>query len=95
MITIDQFIEHYKPDKVILFGSRAGDHYDESSDWDLLIIKATDTPRLYRRGDALYDYLNVPADLIILTPKEVDYLIEAGSSFIKSILKNGKVIYEK
>lgn len=95
MCTIEDVIEHYQPEKVILFGSRAAGDGAEDSDWDYLIIKQTDTPRLHRREEALPDTLDVPADLLILTPAEVDQLSENNSSLIRTILETGKVVYER
>lgn len=95
MITIEDVIKNYQPEKVILFGSRASGKSHEESDWDYLIIKETKTRRINRREEALPDILNVPADILILTPGEIEFLLESNSEFIRSILENGKVIYEK
>jgi len=95
MITIQDVINNYKPEKVILFGSRANGMANKGSDWDYLIIKKTKTRRINRREEALPDILDVSADLLILTPSEVEFLLESNSEFIQSILENGKVIYEK
>lgn len=95
MITIQDVIKNYQPEKVILFGSRANGNGKKDSDWDYLIIKETKTRRINRREEALTDFLDVSADLLILTPKEIRFLLDSNSKFIQSILKNGKVIYEK
>lgn len=95
MITIQDVIKNYKPEKVILFGSRVTGKGDEGSDWDYLIIKETKTRRINRREEALTDVLDVAADILILTPSEVELLLDSNSEFIRSILENGKVIYEK
>ena len=50
---IQHLITNYKPEKVILFGSRAKGTAHEDSDYDFLIIKETSTGRLRRRGEAL------------------------------------------
>ncbi|HDY74888.1 MAG TPA: nucleotidyltransferase domain-containing protein [Candidatus Marinimicrobia bacterium] len=95
MITIQDVIRNYKPEKVILFGSRANGNGNKDSDWDYLIIKETKTRRINRREEALTDFLDVPADLLILTPSEIEFLLESKSEFIQSIMENGKLIYEK
>lgn len=94
---IDQLIKNYKPEKIILFGSRAWGEPDDESDVDLLIIKITNTRRLNRREEALSNIeRDVPVDVIILTPDEINYLVnEMRSEFIKEILQKGKVLYEK
>lgn len=95
MITIQDIIKNYKPEKVILFGSRANGNRNKDSDWDYLIIKKTKTRRINRREEALTDILDVAADLLILTPSEIELLLKLNSEFIRSILEKGEVIYEK
>jgi uncharacterized protein len=96
MEEINQIIRNYNPEKVILFGSRAKESSKDDSDYDLLIIKNTRTRRLNRREEALKDiYLNIPMDLLILTPDEVDYLIKNNSEFLQDIFNEGVVVYEK
>jgi len=96
MQEIDQIIKNYDPEKVILFGSRVKNNFNEDSDYDVLIIKDTKTRRLNRREEALKDiYLKVPIDLLILTPYEVEYLKMNESAFLNEIFAQGIVIYEK
>ncbi|MBI5472355.1 MAG: nucleotidyltransferase domain-containing protein [Ignavibacteriae bacterium] len=95
-IEIQQLIANYEPEKVILFGSHADGTSDEHSDFDFLIIKETETPRLLRRGEALKNARRtVPLDLIILTPAELHVLQAAGVELILQILETGKTIYER
>jgi predicted nucleotidyltransferase len=96
MQEIDQIIKNYDPEKVILFGSRVKNNFNEDSDYDVLIIKDTKTRRLNRREEALKDiYLKVPIDLLILTPYEIEYLKMNESAFLNEIFDQGIVIYEK
>jgi len=96
MNEIDQIIRNYNPEKVILFGSRVKDNSREDSDYDLLIIKDTQTRRLNRREEALKGiYLKVPMDLLILTPYEIEYLKKKKSEFLREIFDEGIVVYEK
>lgn len=89
-------VEKYKPEKRILFGSLAIRRIHEWSDIDLLIVKETSTRRVHRRAEALKGIeRNVPIDLIILTPAEVRFLCDERALFIKDILENGSVVYEK
>jgi len=89
-------IEKYQPQKIILFGSLVTGRMHEWSDIDLLVIKQTRTRRFYRRAQALRGIKrSVPMDIIILTPDEVKFLSDEGSLFIKDILDNGSVLYEK
>jgi predicted nucleotidyltransferase len=89
-------VEKYEPEKIILFGSLATGGIHEWSDIDLLVVKETSTRRFYRRAEALKGIeRNIPLDLIILTPEEVRLLCGERAFFIKDILEQGRVVYEK
>jgi len=90
-----QIIEKYKPDKVILFGSAARNELKEDSDLDFLIIKR-ETP-LYgadriRQLSRMIDR-DISVDFLIYRPEEFDKRLQMGDPFIKSIVKEGKVLY--
>lgn len=92
-----QIIEKYKPEKIILFGSFSSGNYDEGSDFDFFIIKKSSLPRRFRTS-AIYRILNnyqIPVDPLVYTPEEVSQRVKLGDFFIKRILKEGKVLYEK
>lgn len=94
-----QIIEKYKPEKIILFGSLAKGRLREGSDIDLLVIKETDKD-YWQRAEEIADILggvniNVPKDVLNITPKELKYRLSINDFFIKDIIDNGKVIYEK
>jgi len=93
---IKQLIAKYKPEKVILFGSRAWGTSEEYSDYDLLVIKDTPTRRINRREEAMDGIKQtVPLDLIIVTPEEIDHLLKHNSKFLREILTKGMTIYER
>ena len=90
-----QIIEKYKPDKVILFGSAARGEITKDSDVDFLIIKR-ETP-LYgadriRELSRVIDR-NIPVDFLIYRPEEFDKRLKMGDPFLKTIVKEGKVLY--
>lgn len=86
----------YKPEKVILFGSLANGKVHEWSDIDLLIIKKT-TKRPIDRCLELCRLIRpkIGIDLFIYTPGEYEILLREKFSLLQSILKVGKVVYEK
>lgn len=91
----NKIAKEFKPQKIILFGSYAQGHQKKDSDIDLLIIKETKLPKHKRAKEIrkiLRGYL-IPIDIIVYTPKEVEEWKNANTSFIASIMKNGKVIY--
>lgn len=90
-----QIIEKYHPEKIILFGSAARGETDSGSDADFLIIKQ-DTP--HYGADRIRELSriikrNIPVDFLIYRPGEFNKRVEMGDPFLKSILKEGKVLY--
>jgi len=90
-----QIIEKYKPEKIILFGSAARGERNLDSDADFLIIKK-ETP-LYgadriRELSLLIDR-NIPIDLLIYRPEEFEKRLQMGDPFLKSVLREGKILY--
>ncbi len=92
---VEQIIHKYKPSKIILFGSAAQGEYDQVNDLDFLIIKK-DVP-LYgidrmRELDGIIDR-NIAADMLVYRPDEFEERIKLGDTFIKTILREGRVLY--
>ncbi len=92
---IDQIIQKYKPLKIILFGSAGRREYDKVNDLDFLIIKK-DVPEYglarMRELDELIDR-NIAADMLVYRPDEFEERVKLGDPFIKSILREGQVLY--
>ena len=90
-----QIIEKYKPKRVILFGSAARGEWTPDSDADFLIIK-DETPLLgadrIREISRIIDR-NISVDFLIYRPEEFNRRLQMGDPFLKSILKEGKVLY--
>ena len=92
---IDQIIQKYKPLKIILFGSAGRREHDKVNDLDFLIIKK-DVPEYglarMRELDELIDR-NIAADMLVYRPDEFEKRVKLGDPFIKSILREGRVLY--
>lgn len=90
-------LKPYKPEKVIVFGSYARGDIDEYSDIDLVIIKKTKKRFLQRLVEVakLIDNELGNVDAFVYTPAELERMIEYENSFIETVLKEGKIIYEK
>ncbi len=85
------------PDKVILFGSHARGDAREGSDVDLLIIANSDLPR-FKRSRQLYRLFNpypFAMDLLVYTPAEVEEGLRTSVSFVSTVLREGRVLYER
>ncbi|MEA3416709.1 MAG: nucleotidyltransferase domain-containing protein [Thermodesulfobacteriota bacterium] len=92
---VGQIIRKYRPMKIILFGSAGRGEYDEVNDLDFLIIKK-DVPLRgidrMRELDRLIER-NIAADMLVYRPDEFDERIKLGDPFIKTILREGRVLY--
>ncbi len=89
--------EAVKPERVILFGSRARGTARPNSDFDLLVIGKSEEPR-YRRAAPLYRLLaDLPAEveIVVYTPDEVSEWSEVEEAFITTAVHEGKVLYER
>jgi predicted nucleotidyltransferase len=94
---VRRLVEHYEPQRIILFGSYAHGEPDEDSDIDLLIIKET-AERFVERMDtvrrlATGTHPRIPFEPIVLTPDEVEQRLKAGDQFIAEIIEKGEVLH--
>ncbi len=87
----------FNPDKIILFGSYANGTQKEDSDIDLLIIQESDLPPQKRGFDIRKSLIGfmMPFDILIYTKSEFESEIMNSSSFINTIMKNSKILYER
>jgi uncharacterized protein len=94
---IKRIVSVFYPERIILFGSYAKATATRTSDLDLLIVKETVLP-MGRRADNLASIVSsylITIDIHIYTPEEVAEYGKEPYSFIHSVLKTGKVLYEK
>ena len=93
---VKQLIHLYRPSKVILFGSLAKGIINQGTDIDLFIIKS-EVPEFgvdrIRQLDTIINY-KLATDFIVYTPEEVEQRLKLGDPFVKSILEEGKVLYD-
>ncbi len=93
---INVVIPKYRPEKIILFGSLAHNHIRETSDIDIFIIKDT-YKRYWDRIDEVLHLVHPEEaiDIFIFTPKEVKDNLRKKNPYLKEILEEGKVLYER
>ena len=86
------------PEKIILFGSHAYGKPKKGSDLDLLVVvKESSLPR-YRCSVPIYKALAgilIPKDILVYTEKEIEEWSNVPLAFITTIIRKGKVIYER
>ena len=87
--------EQFHPEKIILFGSYAYGTPNQDSDIDLLVVM----PARNQIDQAIKIRLAVaapfPLDLIVRTPHNMRWRLEAGDWFLREIVSQGKVLYDR
>jgi uncharacterized protein len=86
--------EKFHADKIILFGSYAYGTPHADSDVDILVVMPTrnqldQAVRIDRAIEAPF-----PFDLIVRTPNNLRWRLEAGDWFLREIMAKGKVLHE-
>ena len=94
---VARIVEHYLPERIILFGSYAYGTPDAGSDLDLLIVKETDERPIDRRVTvrriAYVPRRGLPFSPLVITPQELDRRLEMGDPFYHEIIARGEVLY--
>ncbi|MDP6439639.1 MAG: nucleotidyltransferase domain-containing protein [Candidatus Brocadiia bacterium] len=89
--------EAVHPVRIILFGSRARGESGPQSDFDILIVAPSSLPR-WKRAVPVYRLLaglGAPKDVVWWTPEEVEEWRGVRSHFISTVLREGRVLYER
>ena len=89
-----QVAERFRPERIILFGSRAYGTPHEDSDVDLLVVmparnESDQALRIWNALDAPF-----PMDLIVRTPRNLAWRLEQGDWFLREITSLGKTLYD-
>ena len=104
MVTEDQLTtlvkgirERYKPQSVHLFGSQARGEAHEASDLNLCLVVTEAGDWLERQMELLkgFDLPGVPLRAFVYTVAEWDRLRAEGHPFVREILEEGRVLYER
>lgn len=89
-------LEHYRPERVLLFGSLARSEADAWSDIDLVIVKETEKRFLDRTKEVMQLLKpHVGVDILVYTPAEFARLSEERVFVRDEIIGKGKVLYER
>jgi len=86
--------------RIILFGSILTERFGLGSDADILIIlKHSKHTRFFDRIPEFLSFFNkrvsIPVDIFPYTEDEIIKMVKTENPFIKRILKEGKILYEK
>ena len=92
-----KIVDHFDPEKIVLFGSRSTESPRTDSDVDLLVIMDTSESPIQRAIEVKRASRPrfVSMDVLVKTPEEVEARLERGSFFLRQILEQGKVLYER
>jgi predicted nucleotidyltransferase len=93
---VEQIVEKFHPQRIILFSSYAHGEPRPESDVDLLVVM--DTPlkemeQAVRICEAL-DY-HFGLDLLVRKPATLASRLEQGDYFLREVVNNGKILYER
>lgn len=92
----NKIVSEFQPEKIILFGSYAWGKPGPDSDVDLFIVKETENTRATAREiDGSLWGRTIPIDIIVYKPRNVENALEKGDFFIRDIINNGKILYER
>ena len=92
---VEEVVNRFSPERVVLFGSHAAGDPSSKSDVDLLVVmdfegrphqQAYEIRRNIKRS--------FPLDLLVRRPKDVECRLSMGDFFIREILEKGKILYE-
>jgi predicted nucleotidyltransferase len=98
---LSRIISHIKkiaqPERIILFGSAARRTMNPNSDLDFLIVKKGDYNPRELAGEIYLSMedVDVPVDLLIVTPDQLNNYQKSTWSVLYPALQEGKVMYER
>src|SRR5436309_517553 len=89
-----QVTGHFRPEKIILFGSYAYGTPHVESDVDLLVIMPAYD--VVNQAIRICDTVEAPfsLDLIVRTPKQIERGLRDDDWFLREIVEKGKILYE-
>lgn len=92
---VRRIVEVASPDRIILFGSTARGESGPQSDLDLLVVK-TGVAHRRRLAQRIYKHLlgvEVPVDVLVVTPEDVEAFKNRVGTMIGPALREGRVVY--
>ena len=94
---VDRIVEHFDPEKIILFGSYARDEAGPDSDVDLLVVMpvaGSKRKKMIEIGVALHD-IPLAKDIIVTTPEDFEWRKEIVGTIERPAAQEGEVLYAR
>lgn len=91
---VDQIVEKFQPQRIILFGSHATGRAHEESDVDLLVVMETPL-RPLQQAAAIHRAIDhrVPTDILVRTPAQFA-TPDPRDLMLDIILREGRTVHE-
>jgi predicted nucleotidyltransferase len=91
-----RIVASVKPRRVLLFGSAARGRMSRTSDFDMLVVMGK---RVHRRQTAQKIYRNlhgsgIAVDIVVATEDDLKKYGKRAGTILKTVLQEGRVIYE-
>lgn len=95
---LDPVVSYFRPQRVILFGSRARGGAGPDSDIDLVVVLDDDTPPEKLTAKAVAEAragYHAPVDIIVCRASKLHSRARAIGSFAHQVLRDGIPVYER
>ena len=92
-----RIVEGFQPLKIILFGSHAWGTPRADSDVDLMVIMNSDLRPAQRSAQISMACRprGLPMDIIVRTPAELEQRLKIADPFVRRIVEQGRILYER
>ncbi len=94
-LMVSRIVRKFKPERIILFGSRARGDAQPDSDFDLLVVMpvaGSKREKSVELGVALHD-IRVAKDIIVVTPEEFAWQQNQVGTIAYPAVREGRVLY--
>jgi predicted nucleotidyltransferase len=94
---VRRIVDRFHPEKIILFGSHARGTAAPDSDADLLVVMRVEGSRRKQATeiDLALAGIHLPADVIVITPGDLERDGNRPGTVIHPALREGQVLYER